>query len=119
MLRSAPATRVYPGALGWANQLGQVLAQEVCHACSVFLWCSVSVMHDGIERFMDRPMTVLDTVAHPIALVKTRHWGRWGKRNQTQVLVLFVRVLVQGLVYFVSWSKTLYHERGHSLKKYG
>ena len=59
--------RVYPGPLGRANQLGQILAQEVRHACSVFLWYSVSVMHDGTEHFLDRPTSVLDTVAHPSA----------------------------------------------------
>ena len=31
-LRSALAPRVYPG---WANQLGQIVDQEVRHACSV------------------------------------------------------------------------------------
>ena len=32
---------------GLANQLAQILVQEVCHACSV------SVMHDGTEHFQD------------------------------------------------------------------
>ena len=49
-----PAARVYPGSLGRANQLAQILVQEVRHACSAFfLWCSVSVMHDGTEHFRD------------------------------------------------------------------
>ena len=29
-----PQRPVYPGPLGWANQLAQILVQEVCHACS-------------------------------------------------------------------------------------
>ncbi len=45
VVRSAPAA--YPGPLGWANQLAQILVQEVRHACSA---CSVSVMHDGTEH---------------------------------------------------------------------
>ena len=33
--RPHPAAKVYPGLLGWANQLGQILDQEVHHACNV------------------------------------------------------------------------------------
>ena len=40
-----PQRPVYPGPLGWANQLAQILVQEVRHACSV------SVMHAGTAHY--------------------------------------------------------------------
>ena len=31
-----PQRPVYPGPLGWANQLAQILVQEVRHVCSAY-----------------------------------------------------------------------------------
>ena len=39
---------VYPGPLGWANQLAQIIVQEVTSSEHVFL------MHDGTELFLDK-----------------------------------------------------------------
>ena len=34
-IRSTPAALVYTRQMGWANHVGQILEQEVHHACSV------------------------------------------------------------------------------------
>ena len=81
-IRSAPAT--YPAPLGWANQLVVRFLLWKCVMRAVYFYgavinlhntedimeinaCSVSVMHDGTEHFLDRPMGMLDTFAHPSA----------------------------------------------------